>query len=286
MSYPDLGPETSGSAFPYVFTRWYLCGHPDEHIRVDIQPSGRRQHTILPWIQGNIGPGGDTYTLTYTLEKCKLCATRDRNQPNHEIVTGQGRKTRGIGNSRNGFAEVLHRHRHGTGTDGLAMMLHRPVNDEEVATNDEIVWDADQGRYYEPAVRLRLENFDSSLEAERRRRSEGTSSSDQLTELYPSRSRLSNFPAIHSLRAPRQRMTYNSQRSSGDGSRRSEGAGETARVANRDSAGTARSDPTMGTTRRPTVTSGSSWYGSQGYGRLTREEMTSPLPTLPDDDGY
>jgi hypothetical protein len=303
MDYPSLGPETSASAFPYVFTRVYLCGHPDEYIRVDIKPSGRRQHAILPRLQGNIGSGVGRYELKFSLEKCRSCATQHRNQPNHEIVKDQGQKARGIGDSRNGFAEVLHRYQHGTGTDGVGNMPHRPMGDKEVITRDNLVWNATQDRYYERALRLRADDFDVSLEEERRRRSGGTSSSGTLRgELYPLRGQGDGSPVVRSLRAPRTRMSYDTQRRSGDGHRRSEGVGEPARVVNRETAGTTRSDPTKRMIMQPAVTGGGLQrsethrsgatvrrepsIGSQAYRRLTREDLMGPLPTLPDHDGY
>lgn len=112
-----------GAGYPYIMHRAYLCGHPDEWIKVHeipgVQPR-RLQHTLV----SAFVPGTRELRMAYdcTLERCPRCADEHQAQRRQErpyectrsLAANQGEVQSSEDCVKDGFLHVLRRERFGS----------------------------------------------------------------------------------------------------------------------------------------------------------------------------
>lgn len=103
-----------GHTYPYTVHRVYLCGHPDEYIKVDRGPKTNLQkilHTIVP--QPHTIQGKTVRPYRQTLRHCKKCAEAHRGSVRHPkpLAAHQSQSQGGRSEEKNGFTYVLMRER-------------------------------------------------------------------------------------------------------------------------------------------------------------------------------
>ncbi|KAI4942758.1 hypothetical protein J4E91_009927 [Alternaria rosae] len=86
--------EAAPPAFPYVFRRAYICGHPDEFVQVSKPANQKRvSHTV---IDPNQVEGQKKDWPEYKLVRCRPCAMRLREEHRNMQESGKGERIRSV----------------------------------------------------------------------------------------------------------------------------------------------------------------------------------------------
>lgn len=119
--------------YPYTFQRAYLCGHPEEYIRVDLdsnsQPS-RLQHTIVPSPTRRSNTTSSIYQQT--LQRCSRCAEghqarrshKNPREPVRSLAANQGEVQGDEDWVKDGFLQGLRRQRFSGGPKYPVRWVH------------------------------------------------------------------------------------------------------------------------------------------------------------------
>lgn len=153
---PPQPSAIPGQKYPYTIHRIYLCGHPEENIRVDKAPETsplRVIHTIIPRPRTT-----DTLVFPYkqTRPRCQKCAEAHMQRPStrhpRSFTANQCQPQDSLVEEKNGFTHVL----------GRLRFLGRPENEAHT-----VVWpdekEGDPGHEYY----RRLKKLYDSVEADR-----------------------------------------------------------------------------------------------------------------------
>ena len=103
-----------GLTYPYTVHRMYLCGHPDEYIKVDRTPDTNPQiiiHTIVPQLQMTESRIIRPYRQMF--QRCTRCAEVHRDYARHpRSLAAHRRQFQNVASvEKNGFIQVLSRER-------------------------------------------------------------------------------------------------------------------------------------------------------------------------------
>jgi hypothetical protein len=97
--------------YPYLLLRRYLCGHPEEAIWVEKDPSGQVIHYIVHRYRPRANEKRPT---SFTLVQCTKCATENPRQKARVTAVNQGMPKRKL----DGFTAALDRYKHGNNAHG------------------------------------------------------------------------------------------------------------------------------------------------------------------------
>ena len=165
-------PDTSSPSFetqglpryPYTIIRTFLCGHPPEHIEVNIDPDGNKQHILLSIHKLNISrwiDHGDTqkFDLKFSLQRCRKCAEEheEKRQNTHKkdvrsLEASKGEVMREWNQRGDGFEDVLQRRRYGYFYRKDQVPYHDRLDENDYGKQDRTV-KGPGGQSYERAVR-------------------------------------------------------------------------------------------------------------------------------------
>jgi hypothetical protein len=178
--------------YPYTIIRIFLCGHPSEHIEVNIDPDGNKQHTLLSTRKLNISrwiDHGDkrTFDLKFSLQRCRKCAEEHKEKRKNTHAkdvrskeASQGEAMRERGQRRDGFDEALQRRGYSNFYQEDYVPYHNELDENDYRKQDRTV-KGPGGQSYERAVRgteeelailERIARFEEKKKQEERERQE------------------------------------------------------------------------------------------------------------------